>query len=645
MSRSSFVQRSIVSFVLFLLLAVSACDGAEVSTTDTGAPVDSGVLADSVAVSPGDANGGDAPIPLPADYVTLSGPDAEGLENGSAVSDIDGRVRLYSTVHDTLLDFTLVDDAGAAVAGVEVAASVDAAGDAFLLAWDPDERWMPLPVYMTLPEASASLTVHGRDAIEAEGPFDPTVNPFAPALLTGLSVQVAIRWTLINIGVGIAVSAVLDVANNVCRAAGGAGWACDLATEILGYVAAVAVPGVRLRALGMLTWSAIGRVAASELGNTLLDNACSRIPKALVAWTLEASADANLAAARAEYLEVASMQNHLTWRLTNDPPTDPARRAELEQLAEESARLLAVLNRMVRPDWVEAYDTREAPGALDGVLGNSALKLAVDLGKSLYRTSSTGTGTWNSPRFSVELNDRIRRLLRAESRIAEWNLEVGTPASVANSPGRATALGCVVTLVKGVGLTLVEGGPAETISTTETIRALTEVAREALTTGWNRAYGTDLPPPGCVVDFFEPNGSWEAVSSRPVSSVGDGLLDELTLCGPDGSGAEEDWYAFTMPFLTLNLDANLVGVPGGRGQDDRVCLELSYWDQALDFVSEPPTSIAGPVCATVRDGISIPRIAVSRTLGVEWSQIYAHVTLEPGSTSASGIDYQLDLSL
>lgn len=541
----------------------------------------------------------------------------------------------------------LVDDGGAPLADIEVSAAIDADGNAFLFGWDPAEEMMPLPFFTTLPDADAMLEVHGRDVVEVEGSFDPTMNPFEPALLTGLTVQIAIRWTLINLAVGVAISAVLDVVNNVCQALGGEAWACDLATEILGYAAAVAVPGIRLRALGTFTWRALGRIALSELADTLISNACSRIPKLLIAWTRDGLADVELEAARGEYREVVAMQSYMVWRMENDPPSDPTALATMRAHVQRTALLLAELNRMVRPDYVEAYEVPSAPGALEGVLGNAALKTVVGLGKMLYsERSDLWTGDWTSPRFTVELNDRMRRLLRAESNIASWELEITDPTPVGSSGLATHLLGCGVSLVKSVGIELVSGGPTEMMAVTDIIRGFTEMARQILEAEWAANYGTGpLPAPSCTVDFFEPNATWNAVASRPVSTVGAEILDEVSLCAPDGTGGEIDWYAFTMPFISLNATADLMGVTGGVGQDARVCFELYYWDEALELIGDPPTLIRGPACGTPAAGINIPRFAVSRTTGVTWSTIFVKVYPEAGETAPDGVDYQIAINL
>jgi len=386
-----------------------------------------------------------------------------------------------------------------------------------------------------------------------------------------------------------------------------------------------------------------------ELGPMIAEHVlCDEVPRALVAWNLgHSSADAELERARDEFHEVQSMQQYIMWHVAEHPPDDPAALEEILERTERTAVLISELTRMIRPDYVEMYEVDPAapPGYLDGVLGNAALTTAVGFGKELHR-ADTGL-LRRADHIADELLERMARLLGNDSRFSRFLVGVSRNTTPTPRAAVGTALGCSVTLVKAVGATYADDSHEDEFATTEIIRGLTALARENLLDVWHRHYGEAPPPvPDCTLDLFEPNERWSRVASTPVGTLGGAPIDDISLCLPDGTGDEVDWYAFSMPFLSYDVEAHLTGVDGGVGQDARICMDIWYWDEALEIIGDPPTPIRSTTCGEIgTTGVTIPRFGVSRTTGVSWSTLFVRVTPETPGTTPEGVDYQLAFDL
>jgi len=628
-----------------VLLSTVGCDGGGETTEP---PITPG--ADAAPPPPPPPSDGGITLPdaqVPEDVVILEPADDEGMEYGMGVTDEAGHLRMYSGEHEVLFEIDLVDEEDTPRAGLEVRVAIDAEGSALLLAMDPSGELMPLPIHTTLPDADSTLEVHGRDVMHESRVFDPSENPFAPAfslggLLSGTAVRVILRGVVIPIVRGVVVNALLDVAENVCRSSGFSPTTCRWASRILGYAAAL-VPGLGNVRLGQLRWRELPSTLLTEVGPMLAAHVlCEDVPRALVSWSTGAAGDVALELAREEYQEVLSMQLYMMWRVANDPPDDPAAVEEIVAETERTLVLVSELSRIVRPDYVEMYQVEEpTPMWFDGVLMSSALNGAVETAATMYGEDPTLLDL--SRRLDSGLIARLRTLLRSGSRLDRALVAIEERAA---SP-RTTSpwlLGCAVAAVKGVSAVDPSGATAS-FATAEIIRGLSELARLRLEALWDRHYSGPPPVPDCRLDFHEPNGRWSDVASRPVSTLGDTPLTDLSLCAPDGTGGETDWYAFSMPFLSYRISAELLGVPDGLGQDAEVCMDVWYWDEALELIGDSPTLVRGETCGTIGTGVTIPRFAVSRTTGVTWSTLFVRVRPADGEPAPDGVDYSLRFTL
>ncbi len=176
---------------------------------------------------------------------------------------------------------------------------------------------------------------------------------------------------------------------------------------------------------------------------------------------------------------------------------------------------------------------------------------------------------------------------------------------------------------------------------------LQQTAETAADVYHQKFYGEAIPDPDCLPDLYEPNGTWEAALSRPLSYTADGSpvrVEDLNLC--DGATADEsDWYAFPSSLINFQTQARIRKPEGSpEGTDVPICMEIWFYDELLELGYLDPVQIAS-ACGTVREEFSTAQLSVASTTGVRWQYLMVHVFPDPSAPAPTeGVDYILTFS-
>lgn len=566
---------------------------------------------------------------------------ADGTERGFAITGADGRARFFSERHEAVFALDLVDEADAAMAGLEVTVTATDTGSVLYLAHDPSGTHMPLFFAgSVLASGQHELSVDGAALLTDGVPvldFDPSAgNPFTPIFtFVGISVSISIRGILVGIGTGIAIDLLKDAITNTCRFFAPVHVElCNLIAQVAGY-AAEALGGIYFK--GATAFGALVDVVEGEVR----DLVCEAVGGALVTY-VEHPEDTML---RERYRELAYRYNYLLYRLENEPPAGMP--ADTWDRMADAGGSLASIAPVVRNAYFEIHNTSTpdslAHNAIERAVEKTVGALEID---HVFRE-------WVLTNLTIEegyaaylgigpsgTTFAFREWTYVSGEFEQWEFEEGSPLNDVLGP----LTECGFAIVKGLRGELDDGVRRSTIELDAEglVGVLIDLWSARLNLMHADLYGEDIPPPTCLPDEYEPNGSWMAARAAPVPvMLGEGdlvTLPDQTLCPVPGGTVEEDWYAYDIGPIELMVQAGVSRDSGAPGYDQELCLEIHFISEIYDIFGDPPTRVAGPVCGT-GGLISTPTFGIRRTLGESWSMLLVRVF--PGAGATGPFEYEL----
>lgn len=567
----------------------------------------------------------------------------DDTEIGRGVTDADGEVRFYSAIHEIVFDLSYADEEAAPAPGLEVMVSVGP-DQAVYFASDPGGELAPLFYVTGIPTADAELAVDTFE-VYSEGAglleFDPDdPSPFGEACtLIGLAGTFSIGNVVRAMGATVALNVLKVLVEDTCR------YFAPVHEELCGIVANVAY-GAGSLAVGALNLA--GATLFDQLfdvaGELLGDYVCDPVGGYLAGYVV----GANDTTARDRYREIARKYNYMLFRFEADPPADAAAaRRTLEQLGVE----LAQVGRVVRNRYFELYN----PGA-ESALPGLALGTVVDLTAAGVELDATFRELLWARYTWAEGYEAILRIRPGELtyEVTEWTYEAVEWETVEWTEDWSRIVGpladCALAFVTGVHGRVEQAGAYRDadLDTATLVGHVLDVWDARMDYVYDTLWGGTIPDT-CTPDEWEPNETWESAVARPMPAILDSSVAEihaLNLCDYLGTGiVENDWYAYNIGPIELNVGARLMPVPaehGGTdvGLDERLCLEIYFYSELYEIGMMPPDLVAGPACGRVRDWPTIPYFGIRRTMGESWSMLLPRVYAE-GAPTVREIDYSL----
>lgn len=605
-----------------------------------------------------DGGGGDLETYLRENAVTRLTLQADGTEYGDAVTDAGGVARFYSTAHEMLFDMSTVERGlDAPLAGRRVHIAVAGTSAAYLIT-DPSGHDAPFLYTVALPGRDTEVTVDAYDETQltSEPPFDPAVeeNPFGAAraplvgartesLIVGIAVTFAIRTVL----TGMAVSAVAAVFRYLVDGA------CNVVAPLYAERCAL-ISGLAGTAVELIGGFRTG-ASAWELGATAIDGAltatdlhCDHLGATMMGYVTDPSDQSALT----RYRELARRFNYLLHQMETDPQPGQPTWAQMRLMAQA----LIDLRNVVRNDYFqlwnqESFGDRVSVGYGIGVASDSIGEAFNGLGLEIQELVLTQLEITEVVRWYLEIGPRSSTFSIESHRYTRATFEAMTfPVEVSDGGAAVTGLffDCAANFVQGALVSYYDDAAARRVSEELTTGAIVggqlEVLERAVDAIYLAHWGEVIPPGMCLPDEYEPNARWQDAVASPVpvelasGSVVD--LPDLNQCDAIGmSGADDDWYAYYIGPIEFRVQSRIMGVAGGVGQDEPVCLDVYFYSEIYEIAGTPPDIITG-ICGRVSDMPATDSFGVRRTIGERWSMILLRVHPGPGATGAP-IDYGL----
>lgn len=606
-----------------------------------------------------DANvpGVDAGAPIPLEdflrdnhVVTLEA-HPDGGEIGRGTSNAEGVVHFYSPQRSGVFSFDLDDaDLAGPVANMLVMASTSGDSAAFVLI-DPNGVFAPMMFATSIPEGDTRLEVDSLDVLtEGDIPeFDPARgNPFMPFSILGVSFSMSIQGVLRGIGIGIVAELFGQLVNRTCSFFAPVHMEmCEFAGGIAGSLAAGFLGAIRLGPIA--TWG-LGRELATEVLEGLVGSACEATADALIGY----NTNPNDTGPRNRYREVAYKYNYLLYRSFAEPPADAA---ALQSSLRRAGPRLSTLGRSVRDRYFELYNRESSEwGGFAISAATEALQEQVDE-NPVFRD-------WVIRRITIEegyaatLHVHPRGLTAS---ITTWrHVEVLADQIEWQYPeweaalrhfGGISAISCFMGIVKAGTARWSDAGAAREadLDVQGLVGAQLDVWSAYFDWLAETHYGEAIPTPTCLADEYEPNATWQDAVASPVPvelspEAGVIHLRNLTLCDYLGMGsAEEDWYAYYIGAIELNVQARVTNdmIDPARGADEPLCLDVYFFSE-IYTIEEPPwdPSHITTACGTAGSWPSTAPFGIRRTLGERWSMMLLRVRPDTGATGMP-IDYNL----
>ncbi|MCC7538798.1 MAG: hypothetical protein IT379_21410 [Deltaproteobacteria bacterium] len=575
----------------------------------------------------------------------------DGGEIGRGTSDAAGVVHFYSPEHEGLFSFDLNDaDLAGPVAGVDVMVST-AGGSAAFVVVDPRGTFAPMMFASAIPEGDATLEVDTLDLL-TEGDvveFDPARgDPFMPFTILGVSFSMSISGVLRGIGIGIAAELFGQLVNRTCSFFAPVHMEmCEFAGGIASSLAAGFLGAIRLGPIA--SWG-LGRELATEVLEGLVGTACEKTADALIGY----NENPNDTGPRNRYREVAYKYNYLLYRSIAEPPADAS---GLQASLRSAAPRLSTLGRTVRDRYFELYNRESSEwGGFAISAATEALQEQVDE-NPVFRE-------WVIRRLTIE--EGYAAVLHVHPRgltasVTTWrHVEVLAEQIRWQYPeweaamrhlGGISAISCFMGIVKAGTARWMDGAAAQEadLSVQGMIGAELDVWNAYFDWLAEVHYGEVIPPPACLADEHEPNGTWQEAVASPVPvelspEAGVIHLRNLTLCDYLGTGAaEEDWYAYYVGPIELNVQARVTNdmIDPARGADEPLCLDVYFFSEIYTIEDPPwePTLIT-TACGTAGGWPSTSPFGIRRTLGESWSMMLLRVRPDTGA-SGTPVDYNL----
>ncbi len=599
----------------------------------------------------GGGEDGEAPVDLDgyleAQNIEKLAPDEGGGELAQAPSDDEGRVRFYSPTHEAMWDLTLVDEAGAALAGKDVMVGVGQTGVTLFIT-DPSGEHAPLLVTTEMPVEDGSYEISAADA-SAGAQFVPEVaedNPFTDgSFLLELNVSTAIRFTLANMK-AFAIGAVIkSVVQGTCNFfAPLEKRSCSIAGDIAGLMAGWVKPGMTfLTAEGFGGLAGLVTKVAADVGAHVLNEMfCKPAGVAFMKLWLDDEASVIL-----QLRQAISQYNWLLNKIDDDPPDDVD---ELQGQLAQVGNLITNMTQELRPFYLKVYNDQ----SLDGIA--SSVNMSLGFTKALIDTVDLSVD------WAVEFGgplpggmaDLLAKLKLEGFTHAIEKLDIahsGSKLGEMNEHIQGALAECVFGFVAEAGVTFVKDATnhlveasAQQIAQTSILVAK-RVMKEIYKDGWG---GGDVPIGACLPDLWEPNDTWEQAFEKEVLAGalgGDAVwINDVNLCIPPGPPQEvDDWYAFDAGPVNLRVNSKVVGVDGGPGIGRRACIEVWWYSEAMELMDEGATRVAGPECGALdKDvGPDVGRFAVGGAAGEAFRRLLVRVYADPDDPGAGEIAYSV----
>jgi hypothetical protein len=588
---------------------------------------------------------------IPDDAIELQPHPALGGEWASGVADQDGSIAFYSPEHGAAIALELGDQAGDSAGGLQVAVWLDEDRGGHFVVSDPDGEYLPTFFELDVPFDNAEVDVSSDGLGESVVTFDESdpSDPFAGQLT---AVTLLVRVAVTQIAVGMVASALGNFAQGLCERAGFRLNVCSWVNSATSFF----VGGAGFKAFKLVStasWKAGAEMAAHLAITEGINLACSEAADFLgdgldqtmnllpVRWAQPTDSDS-----LGWYKSVLGKLNYLLWKLETDPPDDAA---ALESTLEADLPYIIKAGDLFLPDRVELYSHDLANTA-----GQTTLTILAKWAGPLYLAYRDGDLDGQGIDSLLDLGKESWDAIAGEYDLEDWKFKPKAPKPSSTFWTRSrnkaigAVIGCGVMLVGELSFKTANGLWGESFQVLDLVEDIMTMWEKRLDDLYWEYYQEELTGPACEVDLHEPNETWERAAQSPIGApAGTTIEEDLTLCGPNDDAVEDDWYAFEVGRLNMQVTVEAFQEDGDAGSDMEVCMEAQYRDWMYDLGGlGGPSHLAGPTCGKLGDNSLILNFGVSQTTGStgdpsEFNHVYIHIYPADSGAAGDPVDYRL----
>lgn len=622
-------RRILVTFALFLFaLAFAGCSSDAPTIGDPGFDLDEW-LADNGVVK------------------MVAG--ADGVEWGTTTSGADGTAKFYSPAHKGIFQLTTVDDQNAITPGLRVSVGATAATASYIVL-DDAGKYAPMVFNGPIDGHDQSGTVKTEDLQGAAGDpyvFTPGGNPFSTQFtLLGLEFTISIM-TVLEVSITTVAGLVIkDLVENACLFFEPLHHdACAIAGDVVSDLAGFAFAGIPM-ALEKGIGYAAKDIATSELPKAAAELFCGNvIGKNLIGWTKPRVDGAPETTLETKLRTALYKYNYVLDQLDKSPPQSytAAQQAELRTAGDA----LVSLAQKIREGYLSVYNPEE--------MGTHGLEFGFDATNELVGKLLEGRKVITTIVSLDEVEAVLFHVQTGSSTfvyqaVSSWHMDVPVESfeellSETKQKVAGTALGCFFGIASEATIDYLKDNVQEHAQEdleTHWGKAL-DVVDEDLNELYSDLYGAPPPPPTCLPDLWEPNGTWQQGTQQTIAGQLNGsntvTLKDLDLCG-----ADDDWYAYSAGPISFSAGAAIRKPLNGQNGDKSVCVELYWYSEDYQISGWDPDLVAGPTCGSVDSEPTTPSVNVAGTLGESFRDVLVHVYPDPNNAqSVPRIDYDLEV--